>query len=373
MLLLTGATGFVGMEVLARFLDRTDKPVCALVRADDDEAAAERVRGIAAALYGDPGAHADRLLAARGDLERPGLGLPDGLLQDVTKIFHCAASVSFDLGLAESRAINVDGTRRMLDLASRAPRLERFTYVSTAYVAGTHSGVFRETDLDVGQGFRNSYERSKHEAETLVQGSGLPAQVLRPSIIVGDRRTGWTSAFNVLYAPLRMFARGAYAMVPARRSSPLDVVPVDYVADAAFELASHGEEGTFHLVAGRQATTVGGLMELAARYFRRRPPRAVPPGLYRRIVHPLLLRRARGRRRVVLERSEVYFPYLSTRVRYDDARARAALEPAGIRVSPLEEYFDRLVDFAVRSRWGRDRSVLRRAAPDVATAAPIPA
>jgi hypothetical protein len=84
-------------------------------------------------------------------------------------------------------------------------------------------------------------------------------------------------------------------------------------------------------------------MDLAARYFRRRRPRAVPPGLYRRVVHPLMLRRARGRQRLVLERSEVYFPYLSTRVRYDDARARAALEPAGIRVSPLEEYFDRLV------------------------------
>jgi thioester reductase-like protein len=357
------------MEVLSRFLDRTDGPVCALVRADDDEAATERVRDVADALYGDPGAHAGRLHAARGDLERPGLGLPDGLLDDVTQVFHCAASVSFDLPLPEARAINVEGTRRMLELAAQAPRLERFTYVSTAYVAGTHSGLFRETDLDVGQGFRNSYERSKHEAERLVQASGLPVQVLRPSIVVGDRRTGWTAAFNVLYAPLRMFARGAYAVVPARRSAPLDVVPVDYVADAAFEIASRGKEGTYHLVAGKQATTVGGLMDLAARYFRRRRPRAVPPGLYRRIVHPLMLRRARGRQRLVLERSEVYFPYLSTRVRYDDARARAALEPAGIRVRPLEEYFDRLVDFAVRSRWGRDRSALRRAAAPT----PVPA
>ena len=355
MLLLTGATGFVGMEVLARFLDRTDQPVLALVRARDDEAAAERLRGVAATLYGDPDAHRERLIPLRGDLEQETPALPG----DVSSVFHCAASVSFTLGLAESRAINVEGTRRMLELASRLPRLERFSYMSTAYVAGTHAGVFGEDDLEVGQGFRNAYERSKFEAERLVRSSRLPTQVLRPSIVVGDRRTGWTAAFNVLYAPLRLFAHGAYAAVPARRSSPVDVVSVDYVADAAHELATHGDEVTYQLVAGRRAATVGRLMELAARYFGRRPPLTVPPRLYSRLVHPLLRRVTRGRRRRALERSEPYFPYFDVRVRYDDARARAALEPAGIRVTPVEDYFERLADFAVRSRWGR-ASVDRR-------------
>jgi nucleoside-diphosphate-sugar epimerase len=348
------------MEVLARFLDRTEEPVCALVRAEDDHAAAERLRGVMAALYGDPDAHRDRLIPLRGDLARGDVRPP----AEVTSVFHCAASVSFTLGLEESRAINVEGTRRMLELASRAPRLDRFSYVSTAYVAGTHPGLFRESDLDVGQGFRNPYERSKHEAERLVRGSGLPAQVLRPSIVVGDRRTGWTAAFNVLYAPLRLFAYGAYAAIPARRSAPVDVVSVDYVADAALELARGGEPGTYQLVAGRRAATVGRLMELAARYFGRRPPLTVPPSLYRRVVHPLLRRAVRGRRRRALERSEPYFPYFDIRTRYDDARARAALEPAGIRVTPVEDYFERLADFAVRSRWGRvplDRRAARTA------------
>jgi nucleoside-diphosphate-sugar epimerase len=345
------------MEVLARFLDRTDEPICALVRARDDQAAAERLRGVAATLYGDPDAHRDRLIPLRGDLAERAPRPPG----EITSVFHCAASVSFSLGLGQSRAINVEGTRRMLELAAGLPRLERFGYVSTAYVAGTHAGLFREDDLDVGQSFRNPYERSKHEAERLVQGSGLPVHVLRPSIVVGDRRTGWTTAFNVLYAPLRLFAHGAYAAVPARRSAPVDVVSVDYVADAAFELATKGKPGTYQLVAGRRAATMGRLMELAARYFGRRPPVTVPPRLYRRVVHPLLRRVMRGRRRRALSRSEPYFPYFDVRVRFDDARARGALEPAGIRVTPVEEYFERLADYAVRSRWGRV-PVERRAA-----------
>jgi long-chain acyl-CoA synthetase len=65
----------------------------------------------------------------------------------------------------------------------------------------------------------------------------LPIQIFRPSIVVGEAETGWTPAFNVIYWPLKAFARGAYLAVPAKRSSPVDVVPVSFVADAIFELS----------------------------------------------------------------------------------------------------------------------------------------
>jgi hypothetical protein len=137
----------------------------------------------------------------------------------------------------------------------------------------------------------------------------------------------------------------------------VDVVPVDYVADAVFELSNRppvpAEDETYHLVAGRAASTVGRLIELSAGYFGRRPPRAMPPLLYRRLVHPLLVRLSSGKRRRALEKSEVYFPYFSARVRYDDRMARRRLQPAGVRVTPIERYFDRLARFAERSRWGK--------------------
>ena len=100
---------------------------------------------------------------------------------------------------------------------------------------------FAECDLDRGQAFHNSYERSKFEAEQLVRRpAGLPDTILRPSIVVGDRNNGWTAAFNVLYWPLRAFARGLFTAVPAIASAPVDVVSVDYVADATFALCESG-------------------------------------------------------------------------------------------------------------------------------------
>jgi thioester reductase-like protein len=380
--LLTGVTGFVGMELLTRYLERSDRSVYALIRATDEAGARRRLGQVRESLYGRDDAYADRVAPVPGDIESPQLGLErsqrEALGERVTEIVHSAASVSFSLPLAESREINVAGTRRVLDLADECRArggLRRFSYISTAYVAGDHAGEFHEDELDVGQGFRNSYERSKFEAETLVRerSERLPVQIFRPSIIVGERATGWTRSFNVLYQPLKAFARGAYLALPARGSTPVDVVPVDYVADAVFELSRRplaGEE-TYHLVAGRDATTVRRLTDLAARYFRRRPPRLIPPSIYRRLVHPIVVRRTEGKRRRALEQSEALFPYFSMRVRFDDRRARSRLGPTGVRVSPVEHYFDRLLDFAVGAEWGRDsrdRAEARRIAGRAAAA-----
>ena len=364
--LLSGATGFVGMEILSHYLERTDRPIFTLVRAEDEHDAERRIRSALHLLFGDEDAHRGRIMALPGDIERPMLGLDRGSLEalaaNVTDVIHCAASVSFSLPLDRSREINVDGTDRMLEfgeLCQERGGLEHFAYVSTAYVAGTHEGEFTEDDLDVGQDFRNSYERSKFEAEQHVRThtDRLPIQIFRPSIIVGEQSSGWTMSFNVLYSPLKAFARGALPAIPADADAPVDVVPVDYVADAVFQLANRpaqrGAE-TYHLVAGSSATTVGRLVELFASYLGRRPPVVIPPKLYARLVHPLLVRMRRGRKRRALEDMKVFFPYFSARVRYGDRRTRSRLAPLGVEPPPVEGYYQRLIDFAVRAKWGRE-------------------
>src|SRR3954447_1243521 len=224
-------------------------------------------------------------------------------------------------------------------------------------------GLFAESDVFTGQDFRNPYERSKFEAELLVRerAGSLPVQVVRPSIVVGDSRTGWTPAFNVLYWPLRAFSRGTYPALPARRSSPVDVVPVDYVADAILALAGRAA-GTYHLSAGENATTVGDLVDLASAHLERPAPRTLSPALYRRAIHPLLVRTGSDARRRALRRSEVFFPYFSLDVRYDNSRARATLSPLGIGAPPIASYFERLMRFAVAADWGR-RRLPRRGGP----------
>ncbi|MEA2382883.1 MAG: hypothetical protein QOH72_2854 [Solirubrobacteraceae bacterium] len=358
-LLLTGATGFVGMEVLARFLERTDRHIVALVRAEDDEQAAARVRATLEGACGEAAAYEGRVTAVASDLTASRLGLGERwseLAERIGAIVHGAASVAFDLSLEESRRINVEGTRRMLDFARACPRLQRFTYVSTAYVAGDRRGTVYEDDPGGGR-FRNAYERTKHEAECLVAAcrDEIEVTIVRPSIIVGDHRTGWTAAFNVLYAPLRAFESGIIPVVPARKRSPVDVVPVDYVADAVHALAEAPEAAgqTFHVVAGASASTVGEIVRMAGERFTARQPRIVPPRAYHAVIAKIVEKRAPSSARRLLASNEVYFPYFAMRVRYDDARARAILEPRGITPAPLQSYFDRLMDYAQAARWGR--------------------
>jgi long-chain acyl-CoA synthetase len=358
-LLITGATGFLGREVLSRYLERTDAMVYALVRAPDAEAADKRLRDGLRAATGTHIAGSERLEAVPGDVQADGLGLDvgtrDRLAGEVDTIIHSAASVSFTLPLGESREINVRGTRNMIEFAARCEGLRRFTHVSTAYVAGTHAGRFGESDFDVGQDFRNAYEQSKFEAERVVREAAdrLPVQIVRPSIVVGERASGWTGSFNVLYSPLKVLARGGLPAVPARSGAPVDVVPVDFVADAIHELASGGENRTYHLVSGSDATTVGRLVALAAERLDQRRPRMLAPLVYRLAVGPLLKRTGPQRRRRAVEQMEVFFPYFAARVEYDDSVSRAALAPAGVAPGNVEGYFGRLVAFAQKARWGK--------------------
>jgi thioester reductase-like protein len=363
--LLTGTTGFLGMELLTRYLERSDRRIVALVRAGSPEGARARVDAVLENLFGPRAAeHRTRVDAVAADMTAPGLGLArcerERLAERVTTIVHSAASVSFSLPLHEAREINLDGTRRMLELAELAHArgmLRCYGHVSTAYVAGTHAGGFAERDLEVGQEFHNSYERSKFEAEQLVrEHHDLPSTIMRPSIVVGDRNSGWTAAFNVLYWPLRAFARGLFTAVPAIPSAPVDVVSIDYVADATYALceSTRGRGSTYHLTAGPDASTMGEIAGLASRYFRRPLPRVLSPAEFAALPR----RGVEGR---ALDAGSLYFPYFSIDAVFDDAVTRARLEPEGIRASPLGDYLEQLLDFATRSRWGK-RPIARFAA-----------
>jgi thioester reductase-like protein len=358
-LLITGATGFVGMEVLGRFLESSEERIITPIRAADDDAATARIRGTLRELFGIRARRYERRVQAiAADLTEPGLGLRseqrEELARRVEQIIHSAASVSFSLPLEEAREINVRGTRRVLELAELAQErggLKRYAHVSTAYVAGTHCGCFRERDYNVEQAFRNSYEQSKFEAERLVRSkSALPTTILRPSIVVGDRRSGWTAAFNVLYWPLRALARGIYPAVPASRTAPVDAVSIDYVADAIYALCQSdaGIGKTYHLTAGKHASTIGELVDTASRYFRRTPPQLLAPAEFQEYANGLS-----GAQRSALSEISVYFPYFSCSTEFDNRDARARLEPAGIGASPLGSYLERLLDYATLTRWGK--------------------
>jgi long-chain acyl-CoA synthetase len=359
--LLTGATGFVGTAILLRILERSDRPVVALVRAPDREEATARVRAALAEVVPHAAAldaYMSRVTGVPADLLADGLGLRFGDREDIAyrcdEILHCAASVSFELPLDAARAVNAAGAARIAELATRCAvrgdGLQRLLHVSTAYVAGDRTGVFAEDDVTLDHPFRNTYEQTKHEAEQLLRAwtPRLPLQIVRPSIVVGERATGWTRSFNVLYWPLKMFARGRLPVVPAVADAPVDVVPVDYVADVVLGLAG-APEGTYHAVAGRHASTVAEVIDLAAARFGVPEPAIVDP----QVIDDALRRPMSEPQRQALEQARIFFPYFRLGVRFDDRWARQILEPSGIAAAPLTSYFDTLMDYAQRSAWGR--------------------
>ncbi|MFZ0393861.1 MAG: SDR family oxidoreductase [Terracidiphilus sp.] len=219
------------------------------------------------------------------------------------RIIHCAAAVRFDHSLDEARDVNVEGTRRILDFAAGARQLRSLAYVGTAYVAGERSDLVHENELAAGQRYRNSYERTKAEAEALVRSrlSTLPIVILRPSIIVGDSRTGVTSSFKMMYWPLKIYARRLWRTVPGFPDAVLDIVPVDFVASAVarlvFDEAALGK--TVHLCAGPAGSaTIQQVARRAMEYFNAPEPRYVNPKLFFAGLRPLLFLFLWGRKPV---------------------------------------------------------------------------
>jgi long-chain acyl-CoA synthetase len=354
-ILLTGATGFLGMELIARWLEDDDGPdVFVAVRARDAAGARERVDELLGRLYDEPPESAARLRPIAAELTADGLGLTardhTDLVASVGRVVHCAASISFTLPLDEARAINVEGTREVLSLAREISDLERVVHVSTAYVAGRSGGTFREVDLARAHAFRNTYEQTKHEAEELVATTrDLPIVTVRPSIVVGESDSGWTSAFNVIYWPLQAFARGLFRELPADPHGVVDLVPVDHVIDV-LDVATFALEatGTYAAVAGEEAPSVAELMELTCRLLDRPAPTLSAAGSLPDD-----------------HQAAVFTPYFDVACRFDDERARALL---GRSAPAPADYFDALLDYGRRARWGK-RPLTRQAARELMVAA----
>lgn len=240
-ILVTGAAGLIGGEVSARLSD-AGHTVTALVRSKPEVAANDgRPAGVAETV--------------KGDLSLPGMGLDEEtrarLAEGVDVIIHCAALTRFDLEKDAYHATNVEGTRRVVELAVASGAA--LLHVSTAYVCGARSGPVLESDPLPSTGFTNGYEASKAEAEALVRGSGLTHAIARPSIVVGNSRTGAIRQFDTIYAAFKLIAEGRVRHMPVAEGATLDFVPVDHVAAGIVAIAQDmmsADGGTYHLVSG---------------------------------------------------------------------------------------------------------------------------
>ena len=370
-LFLTGATGFVGGNLIPHILngDPATKLIV-LLRANSDREAEQRLHALLWTLSPqiDVADATTRIKFIRGDITSSRLGLSEsvynGLAAEATHIVHSAATVQFHLHLPCARLINCDGTNHVIALAKRAyhsGKLQRFAYISTAYVSGTRGRQIYEHEFDCGQQFANTYEQTKFEAEGIVRQRmhELPITIFRPSIIVGDSKTGKTTSFNVLYPALKLIYSGILKTLPGSPHTPMDVVPVDFVVAAICQILLQNNNAiakTYHLTAGEEkATTTGEIVDRAVDYFNQITPtrnisriQFLPPEIYE-----TAKRCGSEMGKKVFHAMDLYEPYLCVERVFDNTNTRAALANTGVRPPDFTMYYQKLLRYCVEANWGK--------------------
>jgi thioester reductase-like protein len=283
-----------------------------------------------------------------GDVCDMDLGLSSGeyraLTKQLTWIHHLAGIYFMGIDDETARKVNVGGTRTIVELARDASRLERLVHWSTAMVSGRRGGTVSEQDLENGQKFHNGYERTKHEAERLVRQAmrELPITVIRPATIVGDSRTGEIDKLDGPYYLMVLIATNASGMrlpILGRGDAPLHLVPIDYVVDAAWQIAhSAGSAGkTFHIVDPDPLSARAVFEGVAAHAHTAIPRGSIPHALARAVLRaPGLARLGRGPR--------AFLDLLDHTVHYDQTNTANALAGSMLRCPPLGAYLQVLVD-----------------------------
>lgn len=304
-ILVTGAAGVVGQALLPRLLERAEVQVVALVHRTP--VSGERVTSIA------------------GDVSAPllGLDLPEyeDLARRVDAVVHCAAVTDFHRSDGSLVATNVAGTEQMVAFAAVAG--VTLYHVSTAFVDTTVEGERGSTAV--------GYAASKATAETVVRESGVPHVILRPSVVVGNARTGEVAAFQGLHQVVAGLFGGLVPMIPFDPSWPIDFVACDVVADAIATVVEAGvDAGELWITAGRQALRLDEAFELAVDYARALgleldTPRFVPPDLFDRLIGPVFIDALPSHiRSSVLKMLEFFATYLQSGRTMPDSHAELA-------------------------------------------------
>jgi thioester reductase-like protein len=350
---LTGITGTLGQELVAELLRRTSYSLILLARGRKDQSAEDRVLK----LLSDKELSEEqlqRIEVVSGDITAENFGLNENEIQKMTKnvdaFFHIAALTALNGSEEDCFDINVGGTKHALKLAwkfYREGKMQRFYYFSTAFVAGSRQTYCsKEDELPAEPKHANFYEASKYQSEGNVRkalSEGLPATIFRPSIVVGDSKTGKVSEFNVIYPFIRLFAHGILKTIPADLSNSFNIVPIDFVIDATIEIAFKPESRgkTYHLIGDRQPT-IQDLLDISYEEYSNFPQLDV--------VSPQnFVRENFGEdERMIYDMLDPYLGYLNDHLTFDASNTREILAGTNILLPQVDkEFLKILIRYAV--------------------------
>ncbi len=346
---MTGFPGFIAKRLVDRLL-RKDPAAdfCFLVEARLRSLAED---SLAALDERHPGVRArSRILL--GDITAPRLGLDEPSYRAeaarTTHAWHLAAIYNLAVPASVAYRVNVLGTAAVLDFCQECPRLERLDYVSTCYVSGTRTGRILESELDVGQGFKNHYESTKCWAELEVRRRmpRLPVAIHRPGIVVGDSRTGETDKYDGPYFVMKLLAKlpSWLPMVNIGEGrARVNLVPVDFLVDAMAELASRRESIglTFQHADPRAHTSREIMAAILEALGYRKPLVGLPGPLVERALGVPALRNLVK----IPQETVIYFNHEAV---YDATNLERLLAGSGIACPDFLSYVGVLVDYVRR-------------------------
>jgi len=254
---LTGATGFLGAFLLAELLKQTRADIYCLIRADNEQGAAERLKQQLSRYELLEHIDFKRVIPVCGDLSSDRLGLSEQRYREIAAqvdvIYHNGALVNFIQPYRTLKPANVAGTQEVLRLAC-TEKPKAIHYVSTLSVfsekAPIHPHGFSEYDeprLTVN--LDNGYAQSKWVAEQLVRKAGdrgFQVSIYRPATVAGDTRNGIWNVDDFLCRLLKGCIQLGF--VP-EGNSRMDMAPVDYMSRAivSLSLLPSSIAGCFHL------------------------------------------------------------------------------------------------------------------------------
>jgi long-chain acyl-CoA synthetase len=352
---LTGSTGYIGAHVAANLLETSREPLNLLVRARDPREAEVRLWNALQLHLEFPRFRAhlnDRIHIFRGDLTSPHLGLSEDdyqqLAQTTGSVIHCAASLNRK---SEKSCLNVNlrGTLEVVQLALRARDhhgLRRFSHVSTVAVAGQRSNevVTEDNAIDWERSDYDPYARTKKFCEHLIRQllPDVPQTFFRPSIVLGDSRYPQTTQFDMVKA--FVFLAGL-PVLPFRPNDQIDIVNVDFVADAIATLhqKDRPQHDIYHLSSGKDSQTFRELTTALAAAQHKRGPAFLPS--FQRPFTATVNRVAKRKGSLGYGASlmKVFLPYLVWNTVFDNTRVTTEL---GRRPIPFSQYSYPLLKFS---------------------------
>ncbi|MCP5245550.1 MAG: SDR family oxidoreductase [Burkholderiales bacterium] len=260
-ILITGADGYFGNLLVRNYLDRTDKKLKLWVRASGNEEYESKLARLEKAY----GANLERIQFYHGDLSenRP---FREVGRESITGIVHTAAITRFNVEEDLANRVNRDGVRKVAEFARQCPDLQQFGFVSTVYSSGLTKGIVPETSVKPEGRFANHYERSKWEAEHIIQTefADLPWNIYRAATIIADNESGEVVQFNVFHNTMRLFFHGLISLMPGERDIPIYLTTGKSTASAIFHLME--EKFTSHEIYNicydrQNALTLGELVD----------------------------------------------------------------------------------------------------------------